>query len=57
MSNRGSSELALRPLAPSDYGMVMAKSRENRLTFATWLMFFRDHVAADAGGAIEPLIA
>jgi len=23
--------------------MVMAKSRENRLTFATWLMFFRDH--------------
>jgi hypothetical protein len=23
--------------------MVMAKSRENRLTFATWLLFFRDH--------------
>ena len=23
--------------------MVMAKSRENRLTFTTWLMFFRDH--------------
>ena len=43
MSNQGFSELALQPLAPSDYSMVMAKSRENRLTFATWLMFFRDH--------------
>ena len=43
MSNQGFSELALQPLAPSDYSMVMAKSRENRLTFATWLIFFRDH--------------
>lgn len=43
MSNQGFSELALQPLAPSDYSMVMAKSRENRLTFATCLMFFRDH--------------
>jgi len=43
VSNQGFSELALQPLAPSDYSMVMAKSRENRLTFATWLMFFRDH--------------
>jgi hypothetical protein len=43
VSNQGFRELALQPLAPSDYSMVMAKSRENRLTFATWLMFFRDH--------------
>ena len=39
----GLSEAALEPLALSDYLMVMAKSRANRLAFATWLMFFRDH--------------
>ena len=43
VGNQGFSEFALQPLAPSDYSMVMAKSRENRLAFATWLMFFRDH--------------
>jgi hypothetical protein len=41
--------LALQPLVPSDYSMVMAKSRENRLTFATWLMFFRATVGCHAG--------
>jgi hypothetical protein len=43
MGDQGPSESILQPLAPSDFAMVMAKSRENRLTFATWLMFFRDH--------------
>jgi hypothetical protein len=43
MGDQGPSESILQPLAPSDFAMVMAKSRENRLTFATWLMFFRGH--------------
>jgi Domain of unknown function (DUF4158) len=43
MGDQGRSEAPLQPLAPSDFAMVMAKSRENRLVFATWLMFFRDH--------------
>ncbi len=43
MGDPGLSEAALQPLALSDYAMVMAKSRANRLAFATWLMFFRDH--------------
>lgn len=43
MGNQGRSEATLQPLAPSDFAMVMAKSRENRLAFATWLMFFRDY--------------
>lgn len=32
-----------QPLMPSDYATVMTKSRENRLAFAMWMMFFRDH--------------
>ncbi len=43
VGDSGLSEAALQPLALSDYAMVMAKSRANRLAFATWLMFFRDH--------------
>ena len=43
MGNHGLNDAAPQPLAPSDYAMVMAKSRENRLAFATWLMFFRNH--------------
>jgi hypothetical protein len=43
MVDQGRSEATPQPLAPSDYSMVMAKSRENRLTFATWLLFFRDN--------------
>ena len=43
MGDQGRSEAILQPLAPSDFAIVTAKSRENRLTFATWLMFFRDH--------------
>jgi hypothetical protein len=43
MGDPGLSEAALQPLALSDYAMVMANSRANRLAFATWLMFFRDH--------------
>jgi hypothetical protein len=42
MGEQGRSEEILQ-LAPSDLAMVMAKSRENRLTFATWLLFFRDN--------------
>ena len=33
----------MQPLMPSDFAMVMTKSRENRLAFAAWMMFFRDH--------------
>jgi len=43
MGNHGLNDAAPQPLAPGDYAMVMAKSRENRLAFATWLMLFRDH--------------
>ena len=43
MGDPGLSEAELQPLAVSDYAMVMAKSRANRLAFAMWLMFFRDH--------------
>jgi len=43
VGDQGLSEAALQPLALSDYTMVMAKSPANRLAFATWLMFFRDH--------------
>ena len=43
MGDQDLSEAALQPLALSDYAMVMAKSPANRLAFATWLMFFRDH--------------
>ena len=43
MGDQGRSEAILQPLAPSDFAMVIAKSRENRLTFATWLLFFRDN--------------
>jgi hypothetical protein len=43
VSNQGRSESALLPLTPSDYATVMTKSRENRLAFAAWLVFFRDH--------------
>jgi hypothetical protein len=42
MSHRNLSDAALRPLAPGEYALVMAKSQENRLAFATWLLFFRD---------------
>jgi hypothetical protein len=45
MGDQGRSEANLQPLAPSDFAMAMAKSRENRLVFATWLIFFRDHGA------------
>jgi TnpA family transposase len=43
MGDQSRSEANLPPLAPSDSAMVMAKSRENRLAFATWLIFFRDN--------------
>ena len=43
MGDQGLNEAALQPLALSDYAMVIAKSRANRLAFAMWLMFFRDH--------------
>jgi hypothetical protein len=43
MGDQGRSEATFQPLAPSDFAMVMAKSRDNRLAFATWLIFFRDH--------------
>ena len=43
MGDQGRSEATVQPLAPGDFAMVMAKSRENRLAFATWLIFFRDH--------------
>jgi hypothetical protein len=43
MGNPGQSETTLQLLAPTDFSMVMAKSRENRLAFATWLIFFRDN--------------
>jgi TnpA family transposase len=43
MGDQGRSEAVLQPLAPSDFAMVMAKSRENRLAFAAWLIFFRDN--------------
>ena len=42
MRQRNLSDAALRPLAPGEYALVMAKSQENRLAFATWLLFFRD---------------
>ena len=42
MGDQSLSEAALQPLALSDYPTVMAKSRANRLAFATWLIFFRD---------------
>lgn len=43
MVDQGRSEATPHSLAPSDFSMVMAKSRENRLTFATWLLFFREN--------------
>jgi TnpA family transposase len=43
VDDQGLLQAASPPLARSDYVMVMAKSRANRLAFATWLMFFRDH--------------
>jgi hypothetical protein len=43
MDDRVRIETTIPPLASSDLAMVMAKSRENRLAFATWLIFFRDH--------------
>ena len=43
MGDQGRSEATLQALTPSDYAMVMTKSRENRLAFATWLIFFRDN--------------
>ena len=43
MEDRVSIEATIPPLAPSDLAVVMTKSRENRLAFATWLIFFRDH--------------
>jgi len=43
VGDQGLNEAALQPLALSDYAMVIAKSRANRLAFAMWLMFFRDH--------------
>lgn len=43
MADRGPIEATIASLVPSDLAMVMAKSRENRLAFATWLIFFRDH--------------
>jgi hypothetical protein len=49
VGDQGLSEAALQPLTFSDYAMVMAKSRSNRLAFATWLMFFRDHARFPRG--------
>jgi TnpA family transposase len=43
MGDQGRNEATLQALTPSDYAMVMAKSRENRLVFTTWLIFFRDN--------------
>ncbi len=43
MDDQGRSEATLQVLTPSDYALVMAKSRDNRLAFATWLIFFRDN--------------
>ena len=43
MGDQGRSEAILQPLAPHDFSLVMDKSRANRLTFAAWLIFFRDH--------------
>ncbi len=43
MEDKGRSAATLPPVAPSDLVMVMAKSRENRLAFATWFIVFRDH--------------
>jgi hypothetical protein len=43
MGDQGRSAATLQPLAPIDFAMVMAKSRDNRLAFATWLIFFRDN--------------
>src|ERR1039458_2620143 len=43
MGDQGRSEATLQALTPSDYALVMAKSRDNRLAFATWLIFFRDN--------------
>ena len=43
MNKQGRNDSVLQPLTPSDYATVMTKSRENRLAFATWLVFFRDH--------------
>jgi TnpA family transposase len=43
VGDQSRSEATLQPLAPGDFALVMAKSRETRPVFATWLMFFRDH--------------
>ncbi len=43
MGDQGRSPATLQALTPSDYALVMAKSRDNRLAFATWLIFFRDN--------------
>src|SRR5262249_54861308 len=42
MSQRNLDAAAFQPLAPGEYALVMAKSQENRLAFAAWLLFFRD---------------
>ena len=42
MSHRNLSAAAFQPLAPGEYALVMAKTQENRLAFAVWLLFFRD---------------
>lgn len=49
MDDLGLNGAALQPLAPGDYAMVMAKSRANRLAFAMWLIFFRDHARLPRG--------
>jgi hypothetical protein len=43
MGDQGRSEATLQALTPGDYALAMAKSRDNRLAFATWLIFFRHH--------------
>ena len=42
MSRWNLSDAAFQLLATGEYALVMAKSQENRLAFAAWLLFFRD---------------
>ena len=42
MSRWNLSDAAFQPFASGEYAVVMAKSQENRLAFAAWLLFFRD---------------
>ena len=42
MSRWNLSDAAFQPLASGEYALLMAKSQENRLAFAAWLLFFRD---------------